>query len=69
MSDIFRLYPGFMWYGVELTVEKAELFKQYLRDHNIQFEPSESYDNLVYLTCYMPKEELDKADEFLKGLV
>lgn len=53
------------WYNVELPVQYVNLFKHYLREHDIYFEPSEA-DYLIHLSCHMTEEERELADEFLR---
>lgn len=49
-----------------LTKNEAELFKKYLSENNIYFEPSE-IDDSVYFLCQMTDEELDKANEWIEA--
>lgn len=53
------------WYSNELSKEGAELYKQYLRQHDIYFEPSACYD-LVHFECLMTQEEARLANVFLE---
>ena len=53
------------WYSVELPVQYVGLFKYYLSENDIYFEPSEA-DYLVHLSCHMTKEESELANSFLK---
>lgn len=55
------------WYNVELTKEKAEPFRKYLKSNNIKFEPSEAY-NLIHFQCYMSFEEQFMANKYLHNL-
>ena len=34
------------WYGVTMTKEEAEQFKNFLREMGVYFEPSECYDKV-----------------------
>lgn len=34
------------WYGVTMTREEAEQFKNFLRELGVYFEPSECYENI-----------------------
>lgn len=43
----------------------AEKYKQYLRENNIYFEPSEAYD-LVHISFMVTDEELKALDEWVK---
>ena len=43
-------------YSIELPRDKAELFKKYLRDQGIEFEPSEA-QNLIHIECLMTLDE------------
>ena len=53
------------WYHVELPVQYIELFKYYLRENNIYFEPSEA-NYLVHISCEMTQEECEAANSFIK---
>ena len=55
------------WYNVELTREKAEHFRNYLKSHNVKFEPSEAY-NLIHFQCYMTPAEQLMANKYLYNL-
>lgn len=55
------------WYSVELTRDKADVFKQYLKENNIKFEPSEAY-NLIHIQCYMSLDEQFLANKYLYNL-
>lgn len=52
------------WYHVELPVQYVELFKYFLRENDIYFEPSEAH-YLVHLSCEMTEEESELANSFL----
>ena len=52
------------WYNVALSPEGARLFKHYLRENDIYFEPSQYYE-LIHLECFMTKEEMLKANNWL----
>ena len=57
------------WYSVELKLDDAEVFREYLVKAGIKYEPSSCY-NLVHFECYMTKEERKAANEFLQqGIV
>lgn len=64
MGYVERLKHERTWYNVELTQEKAEDLKIYLRNHNIYFEPSEAY-NLIHIECLLNDNEVDLVNEFL----
>lgn len=53
------------WYHIELPLQYVELFKYYLRENDIYFEPSEA-NYLVHLSCHMTVEDCEKANEFVK---
>lgn len=53
------------WYNVELSVDRADELKQYLRSHCIYFEPS-SAGNLIHFECYMNDVELSLVNDFLE---
>lgn len=57
-----------IWYSVELKLDDAEIFREYLVKAGIKYEPSSCY-NLVHFECYMTGEERKAANEFLqKGI-
>ena len=62
-----RLSGDYRWYNVELIVEKADRFKDWLREQNIYFEPS-SAGNLIHFECLMTLIQRDRTNEFLKEL-
>lgn len=53
------------WYSIALGKEEVEPFKQYLREQNIEFEPSEKY-GYIHMECYMTSDEAEMANAFLK---
>lgn len=55
------------WYSLELNKEKASIFKEYLRKHNILYEPSECF-NLIHFQCFMTMDEVSAANEYLDNL-
>ena len=59
---------GRLWYSVELTLDNAEIFREYLHKNDIRFEPSGCY-NLVHFECYMTNEERKAANEFLRKTI
>ena len=52
------------WYSIELPRDKADRFKEYLREHDIQYEPSEAY-NLIHFECEMNLKQLDDANTWV----
>lgn len=56
------------WYGVELDEDTAEVFRHYLRERGIRYEPSSAW-NLIHFECYMTKDERKAANEFIQGVV
>ena len=52
------------WYSIELPIDKAEYLKQYMKGHNIYFEPS-SAGNLIHFECYMNDIERDLVNDFI----
>lgn len=52
--------------GAIMTKTEAELFKQYLIEHDVYFEPSEVGDS-VYLSCKMTDEELGEANKWIEA--
>ena len=59
---------GRLWYSVELTLDNAEIFREYLRENGIKFEPSGCY-NLVHFECYMTNEERKAANKFILEVI
>ena len=55
------LGPNRTWCGAYLSKEGADLFKEYLRKHDILFEPSEAF-NLIHFECLMTENELNMAN-------
>lgn len=55
------------YYNVELTPDKADKLKAYLKAESIYFEPSQCY-NLVHFEILASETELAKANNFLKTL-
>lgn len=53
------------WYHIELPEQYVELFKYYLRENNIYFEPSET-DYLVHISCEMTSEDAEKVNSFIR---
>ena len=56
------------WYSVELDEDTAEIFRHYLRERGIRYEPSSAW-NLVHFECYMTNEERKAANDFIQGVV
>ena len=52
------------WYSIELNDDNAEIFRHYLRENGIYFEPSGCY-TLVHFECLMTNDERKAANEFL----
>ena len=55
------------YYHVELNQQEAELFKVFLKENNIYFEPSNCY-NLVHFAVKCNLEEVKKVNDFLDTL-
>ena len=49
------------WYSSELRKVYADDFKQYLREHDLKYEPSEVGD-YIHFEVYMTLEELREAN-------
>lgn len=45
------------WYGADFTKENAKIFNQFLKEHRIQFEPSQA-GNLVHFQMNLSMMEL-----------
>ena len=56
------------WYSVELTLDNAEIFREYLHKNGIKFEPSGCY-NLVHFECYMTNDERKAANNFIQEVI
>lgn len=67
ISTIERMRRDRKWYNVELPIDKADCLKQYLKSHNIYFEPS-SAGNLIHFECYMTDDERELVNDFLKRI-
>ncbi len=63
---ISKIEPDKRWYSVEMTKERAELFKVYLGEHSVTFEPSEAF-NLIHFECLMTQDELTSANEWISA--
>lgn len=48
-----------------MTKSGAELFKKYLNERDIYFEPSELADS-IYFSCEMTEEELNEANKWIE---
>lgn len=59
---------GRLWYSVELTLDNAEIFREYLHNNDIRFEPSGCY-NLVHFECYMTNDERKAANNFIQEVI
>lgn len=46
-------------WGCQVDKKTAEIYKQYLRENDIYFEPSEVYD-LVHISFMVTDEEMNK---------
>lgn len=55
------------YYNVELTPDKADKLKVFLKQNNFYFEPSQCY-NLIHFEIKLDKIELEKVKNFLKTL-
>lgn len=56
------------YYSVELTQDKSDLLKVYLKENNIYYEPSQCY-NLIHFEVKCNKEELEKINQYLDTLL
>ena len=57
-----------VWFHINMTRENADIFKEYLHEKEIYFEPSENYD-FVHFACYMTNKERRAANQFLHDVV
>lgn len=53
------------WYHLDLTKEKAEILKKFLRQSDIYYEPSEN-GTLIHFECRMTRMECDLVNEFIR---
>lgn len=53
------------WWSCQVDKKTGEKYKQYFRDNDIYFEPSEAYD-LVHIQFKVNDDELKKLDKWLK---
>lgn len=59
---------GRLWYSVELTLDNAEIFREYLVKAGIKYEPSGCY-NLVHFECYMTNDERKAANKYIHEVI
>ena len=59
--------PDKTWYGIELSGRYVDMFKAYLRNADIYYEPSEA-GTAVHFECRMTEEEYESASEFLREM-
>lgn len=52
-------------WGCQVDKRTAEIYKQYFRENDIYFEPSEAYD-LVHISFMVTDEEMKALDEWIK---
>lgn len=52
-------------WGCQVDKKTAEIYKQYFRENDIYFEPSEAYD-LVHISFMVTDEEMDKLTKWVK---
>ena len=52
-------------WGCQVDKRTAEIYKQYFKENDIYFEPSEAYD-LVHISFMVTDEEMKALDEWLK---
>ena len=55
------LGPNRTWCGAYLSKEGSDLFKEYLRKHDILFKPGEAF-NLIHFECLMTEDELNMTN-------
>ena len=65
ISTIEHMRRDKKWYNVELPIDKTDDLKQYLKSHDIYFEPS-SAGNLIHFECYMTNIERDLVNDYLE---
>lgn len=53
------------WWSCQVDKSTAEKYKQYFRENDIYFEPSEVY-NLVHISFSATDEDLKKLDKWIK---
>ena len=52
-------------WGCQVDKKTAEIYKQYFRENDIYFEPSEAYD-LVHISFMVTDEEMKALDKWIK---
>ena len=65
LSKIDNMMRPKEWYNIELSIDKADDLKQYLKGHHIYFEPS-SAGNLIHFECHMNDIERDLVNDYLE---
>ena len=55
------------WYSIELSQRYAGIFKNYLRNADIYYEPSEAGLG-IHFECHMTEEEYESASIFLREM-
>lgn len=55
------------WYSIELSKKYAGVFKAYLRNADIYYEPSEAGQG-THFECRMTEEEYESASIFLRDM-
>lgn len=53
------------WWSCQVNKQAAEKYKQYFRENDIYFEPSEAY-NLVHISFQVSEEELKAMDNWIR---
>lgn len=55
------------WYSIELSRKHADIFKLYLRNEEIYYEPSEA-GLAIHFECHMTEKEYGAASQFLRDM-
>lgn len=56
------------WWSVQVDKQTGEKYKQYFRENDIYFEPSEAYD-LVHISFKVSEKELKELDNWIRKVL
>ena len=57
------------YYNVNLTVNEADFYADFLRSNDFYFETSSYFDEYVHFEMFLSENEADICDRFLKECV
>ena len=52
-------------YSIELTVDRWQVLRHYLIEHNISFEPCECF-NLIHVTIWCNEDQAAEINKFME---